>query len=343
MRPNTVSRHQVVLAAVLGSCLVVALAVAVVITRRSPPTCRVTAAASPTCGAWWGTALPDRQSQLVSAVARREQASGRGLDIVHTYHRFFDSFPTATETQLAKSGHLLLLNWEPTTRTGAAMSWSSIAAGRFDAAIDAEAGRLRALGMTALVSFSHEPELNYGSHGTATDFAAAFRHVVSRTRRDGAANVRWVWDLMGLADPVWHARYLQMWPGQTYVDWIGWDPYNFASCRGKPWQSFADLITPFYSWLNANGFGTTPFMLAEYGTVERPGDPTAKAAWLAAIPDAMRALPRLHALVYFDVGTPPANCNWQATTSAQASLAFAGLSHSSIFTPWHTVRPGSSG
>ena len=37
-----------------------------------------------------------------------------------------------------------------------------------------------------------------------------------------------------------------MWPGTGYVDWIAWDPYNFAGCRGRPWQNFTATVNPFY-------------------------------------------------------------------------------------------------
>jgi hypothetical protein len=310
----------------------VVLGVSLLLWQRSETRpCLVTQAVSPTCGSWWGSALPDQQSKLVAAVAAAERTTGRRLDIVHTYHRWFDAFPTLSERTLAGSGHLLLLNWEPNDRNNSPMSWQGIAAGKQDAVIESEAKRLALIGVPVLVSFSHEPELQFHQHGNAADFAAAFRHVVLRTRQAGARNVRWVWDTMGLSDATWQARYKQMWPGDDVIDWVAWDPYNFASCRGKPWHSFAQTVTPFYQWLKANGFGRKPFMLAEYGTIEQPRQADAKAAWLAAIPSAMRSFPNLRALVYFNLPAPPANCNWQVSTSPSAGSAFGALARSQRF------------
>ncbi|MGX7678187.1 glycoside hydrolase family 26 protein [Jatrophihabitans sp. DSM 45814] len=323
------SPKAVVISAV--AALAVLIGAGLVLYRPSGTKCEVTEASSPTCGSWWGSALPDLQSQLVTAVATEEQTTQRRLDIVHTYHRWFDVFPTASEKTLASQGHLLLLNWEPNDRMNTPMSWASIAAGKQDAVIDAEAKRLAALKTPVLVSFSHEPELQFHQHGSAADFAAAFQHVVKRSRQSGASNVKWVWDMMGLSDPVWQARYKQMWPGDNVVDWVAWDPYNFASCRNKPWLSFTQTISPFYQWLQSNGFGDKPFMLAEYGTIERPGQPQAKADWLASIPDALKKLPNLRALVYFNLPAPPANCDWQITTSATAGTAFTALAKSKQF------------
>jgi beta-mannanase len=181
------------------------------------------------------------------------------------------------------------------------------------------------------VSFSHEPENDIGEHGTNADYVAAFRHIYDRMQADGATNVKWVWNIMGLADPVWRAEYRSLYPGDAYVDWIAWDPYNWASCRSVKWQTFAQVVEPFYRWLIANGFGDKPFMLAEFGTVESPADTQAKASWFAAIPAALTAMPDLRALVYFDVPDPPANCNWQIDTSPRSLRAFDHLATSAPF------------
>lgn len=271
--------------------------------------------------------LPVNNSQLGAAVATQEADAGRPLDLVHTYHRWYDTFPTDAELGLARTGRTLYLNWEPLDAKGNPMPWAGIADGGHDKEIDALAARLRGQPVIFL-SFSHEPEKDYGTHGNAGQFAAAFRHIHDRLSTDGVTNVRYVWNVMGLADPVWLDRYRAFWPGSAYVDWIAWDPYNWASCQAghdRRWQSFAEIVRPFYDWLEHNGYGDRPFMLGEYGTVEAPGDPARKAAWLDAIPDELKRFPNLRALVYFDVGAPPANCDWQLSTSATAEQAFGRL------------------
>jgi hypothetical protein len=304
---------------------------------RSPGNgCRVRGGV-PSCGAWWGAALDTRDSALPGAVRGTEASTGRRLDIVHTYHRWQDAFPTSGERELVSGGRLLFANWEPVLPDGAGVSWADIAAGRQDRTIRSEAARLAALHRPVLISFSHEPELNYRSHGAVGDYAAAFRHVVTVSRQAGATQVRWVWDLMGLSDPVWQARYVTMWPGAAYVDWIAWDPYNAASCKQRAWQSFAQTVTPFYDWLDGQPFAAgKPLMLAEYGTIEGSAQ-DGKAGWLAAIPAALTRLPRLRALLYFDLPAPPANCDWLVTTSASATRAFGKLARSKAFS-WPSSR-----
>lgn len=326
-----------------ATAAVILLAVGLVLALRPASkarACGVTSTGSATCGLWWGAALTATNSALPEAVAAQQQATGRRLDIVHTYHRWYDDFPTASERALAGNGHLLLLNWEPVDQQGRLMSWASIAAGTHDAQINALAARLRTL-PDVLVSFSHEPEPSWPQHGGTADFVAAFRHIHDLMRAAGARNVSWVWDMIGLHNPIWLARYPQLWPGNNYVDWVAWDPYNSAGCQpGHRWQSFAQTVGPFYDWLEAHGFGDKPFMLAEYGTVEKPGDPAGKANWYAGIPAALGGLPNLKALVYFDIGAPPANCDWQTTTSATSARAFDELSRSKPFRATATLGIG---
>jgi hypothetical protein len=331
-RPS--SRRRVVLALAAVAVLIAAILTVTRFTSSGTVACRVSSTGAPSCGPWWGLAQNVTNSALPAAVQTEEAASGRRLDIVHTYHRWYDPFPTAAERSIAADGSLLFLNWEPTDQSGRPMAWTAIAQGIHDQQIDALAGALKSL-PTVLLSFSHEPELDYGQHGTEADFVAAFRHIHNRLAADGVTNVRYVWDLEGLTDPVWLARYASLWPGASYVDWIAWDPYNWADCRaghGRPdWQTFSQTVQPFYDWLEGHGYGSKPFMLGEYGSVEKAGDPGAKATWLDQIPSALKSMPNLRALVYFDVPAPPANCNWQVTTSAAATQAFARLATSGPF------------
>lgn len=64
----------------------------------------------PTCGGvWWGAAPGS------TALAAYETALGRSLDIVHSYHVDAQAFPTSEETAQSASGHLLLINWKPSS------------------------------------------------------------------------------------------------------------------------------------------------------------------------------------------------------------------------------------
>lgn len=315
---------------------VVVLLVVVALASAAPPSagagpagrdqpCGVSRTLVPSCGAWWGTAAYVRPGEtLDAAMSAAEARLGRSLDIVHNYHRWDDVFPSASELRRSGRGQLLLLAWSATRLDGSRVPWADIASGREDAVIDAAAARLAALGRRLFLTFNHEPEDDVGRNGSAADYVAAFRHIHRRLASEGVSNVVWVWTVMGLTNAPWPAAYGPLYPGPSYVDWIGWDPYNWASCRQRAWRSFRETVQPFYNWLigwtPASG---KPFMLAEYGTVEDPADSTHKARWYSNEVAALRTMPRLHAVVYFDFPAPPGNCEWRSDTTTASADAFA--------------------
>ena len=94
-----------------------------------------------------------------------------------------------------------------------------------------------------------------------------------------------------------------LYPGDDYVDWIAYDPYNWFEKSGT-WVSFKDTVKPFYDWLKANGHGDKPFMLGEFGAPDDPAYPTRQADWYQSIPsDLATSFPNLNSPVYFNSTT----------------------------------------
>ncbi len=246
---------------------------------------------------------------------------GRKLDIAHFYHLWDQPFPTPDERSLAAGGRYLLLNWKPARRGGGKVTWAAVASGREDAQIAATAARIRSLGAKLFLTFHHEPEDEVGQWGSAADYAAAWRHVHDTFAALGVTNVVWVWDMMGFVQG-WGGLYPQLYPGDRYVDWIAWDPYNWAGCRsGVKWRTFSEITRPFYDWATASHPGK-PLMLAEYGTMEQAAG--AKARWfLDELASLRTERPQLKAVVYFNTGPPDfGTCNWRVTSSPASLDAF---------------------
>jgi beta-mannanase len=256
---------------------------------------------APSSGALWGT------TQFTYGL---ESQVGRKFDIVHFYHQWTHAFPTAEERELANGGRILLLNWKPPTSSG---SWAAVASGQHDAQITTTANRLKSFGKKLFLAFHHEPEDNVGQYGSASDYARAFRRIHDVFERAGASNVVWVWNVMGYMG---HAHMFgQLYPGDQYVDWIAFDPYNWYGCKSgaKP-QSFAEITKPFYDWTAANHPGK-PLMLGEWGLREQPAGYPSKGAWFRdAISTLKASRARIKALVYFN--NLHDGCDWRITTSS---------------------------
>jgi beta-mannanase len=278
----------------------------------SPGPAGFTGAMAPNSGALWGTSKFDRSW---------EAQMGRKFDIVHFYHQWSQDFPTAEERALAAEGRLLLINWKSPG------SWPAVASGSQDGQITATATRLKAFGRKLFLAFHHEPENDIGAAGQPADYARAFRRVVDVFNRVGADNVIFVWNMMGFVGG--HGDiYPTLYPGDQYVDWIAYDPYNWYGCKsGHKARSFAEITKPFYDWTAANAPGK-PLMLAEYGLREQPAGSPSKAEWFRdELTQLKTTRTRIKALVYFN---NLHECDWRITSSSSSVAAYRDIGRDSF-------------
>jgi glycosyl hydrolase family 26 len=288
-------------------------------------TCTRSALEVPSCGVLWGVYSSS------TSITTLESQVGRQFDIVYHFHTFDTSseFPNASEVTLAASGHVLLDDWTAKLN-GKQLSWAAISNGTYNSEIDAEATKLKSYGKPVMLSFEHEADLttHIPSQGTAAQYAAAYRYIHNRFASDGVKNVIWVWTTTGYGG---HDATIQaLYPGSAYVDWVGYDPYNFAACHDESWKTFSDTVSPFYNWLESNGFGNKPFILPEYGTV--PGTGSEAAQWFNSIPSVLQAYPNIKALLEFDdTSSGPgavSTCNSVLTAASGEFAAFTAAGHS---------------
>jgi hypothetical protein len=292
--------------------------------------CAVSAKLVPSCGAWWGMYVPvASDSELTGAVGSEERFLGRRLGIIERYHDMSAGpdgiFPDPAERQLARD-HLLLFSWAPNVwSSGTWYPWRMVASGALDrSVIEPEARRLRAFGHTVFLTFAAEPDHVVPREGSPAQFVAAWRHVHGVFARLGVRNVVWVWTTEGYLP---HAGTIAaLYPGNSYVDWVGYDPYNYFTCHGAPWLSFSATVLPFYKWLISHNFGDKPIMLAEFSSAPDPRDPARAASWYRSVSTVARGLPDLKALIQWNATVP--GCDLRLADGSAAGRAYrqAGLS-----------------
>ncbi|MGC5032106.1 glycosyl hydrolase [Micromonospora sp. DT229] len=284
----------------------------------------------PSCGAWWGMYSPTNPQTWDHgrAITDVEAQVGRKFDVVHRYHDFSNNgsngaFPDTYQQQQMREGRLMFFAWESRVfSSGTVLTWKDVYSGRYDETIDAVAGRIRAVGQPVFIGFDHEPE-DEPAKGSDADFVKAWRYVHDRFGAAGVRNAVWVWTMMGWSGH--YDRYAGLYPGDRYVDWVAWDPYNFHVCNGGTvWKSPSTTIGSFYRWLDEKGIGAgKPRMLAEFGTNFDAADPNAKRRWFEEFPAALKAHPKIKAAIYFNspgVTTSTKTCNMTMNHDA-ASLA----------------------
>ncbi|MFJ2031636.1 glycoside hydrolase family 26 protein [Streptosporangium sp. NPDC087985] len=276
--------------------------------------CTPTLKLVPPCGAWWGMHVPaDSGGGLMPDVAAMEKKIGRKLDITISYHDMSDSdagrFFRDDESEIGND-RILFLGWESTIwQDNLNIAWRDIAAGHYDQAISDQAERVRKYGKPVLVGFDGEKDRDESGQNPA-EYIAAYKRIVDGFRNAGATNALWVWGVTGYYP--FRDRWKAYYPGDSYVDWISYDPYNFAICRGAEWQNFEQTVQPTYEWFQQNGFADKPLMLAEYGTESHKSDTSARANWYLDIPKVMKTMPNLKAIVQWN-NTDADHCNFSLT------------------------------
>ncbi|WP_149552476.1 glycosyl hydrolase [Streptomyces marokkonensis] len=284
--------------------------------------CGPTDLLEPPCGAWFGAFVPHDRDDLEDRVRAYEKRVGRTLDIVYTYHDM--SLPEGTrregqllspEEQRVGEDRMLLLSWESKWwggTKGQQPTWKEIAAGELDeSVIDVQARRIKdygeRTGKKVFLSFDLEMDTRTPDNGTPAEYVKAYRHIHDRFERLGADNVVWTWIITGYLD---HAGLFErMYPGDEYVDWIGYNQYNYYRCHETDWLTFAQTQTATHAWIRKNISDDKPLMLSEFGTAADPSRPGRQAEWYGQVPRVLKDLDGVKAALQWNHRDPGPHCD----------------------------------
>ncbi|MFF5102056.1 glycosyl hydrolase [Streptomyces sp. NPDC000134] len=296
--------------------------------------CRPTALLEPPCGAWFGAFVPHDSDDLAEKVHDYERRLGRRLDIVYTYHDMSAVTDTRLEGQLLTEqeqrvgeDRMLLLSWESKWWGGTERqqpTWRRIADGELDdSVIDVQAERIKEYGQRTgkkvFLSFDLEMDTRTPDAGTPEEYVRAYRHVHDRFRELGVGNVVWTWITTGYLR---HADLMRrMYPGDGYVDWIGYNQYNYYLCHRADWLSFARTQTATHDWVRAHISDDKPLMLSEFGSAADPDRPDRQADWYAGVVPVLKRLDGVKAALQWNHRDPGPHCDLSvANDAAWASL-----------------------
>ena len=224
-------------------------------------------------------------------------------------------------------GAVLQLFWDPTYNrpNDPHSTLRSVLAGEHDDYIRSWTRQVAEYGHPVIIRLWAEMNGNWqpyspGINGNTTaEFAPAWQHVVNLARSQGATNILWDWNP---DKPFTGATPLSsLWPGGSYVDWVGLDVYNFANAAHGAWQSFSAMMGPAVAAVRAVA-GTKPLMLNEVGCNNVTGQ--SKADWLTAM---YASLPTfgVRAVVYFDYAMDGAD--WRLSQPGTAMAAASAAVH----------------
>lgn len=234
------------------------------------------------------------------------------------------TFPTAQVDELHRNGTVPMIFWQPVgtgpaghpLQTSCGTDYSWIINGGWDDYIHSWANAAKGHGRI-LLRFAHEMDGSWFPYGdsrctnTTTKFKAMWRHVVGIFRHDGATNVKFVWSPL-----VATTGTKSLYPGNSWVDYVGFSAFNWAKSKHRPWLSLATLVQRATTGLTK--YSNRPWIITEMGSVHQSGQ--SRPSWLKAGYTAVyKSFPRIKLMVYFNIdmrNSAHDQPNWQLSTRA---------------------------
>jgi mannan endo-1,4-beta-mannosidase len=191
------------------------------------------------------------------------QAAGQQPNVAGYFSGWAQPFAGSFARQARAHGAVPLIQVDPTDA-----SVTGISAGTYDFYLRSYADSVRKFGHPVIIGFGHEmnaPWYPWGyRHVPARAFVAAWRHIVTLFRGQGADNVTWLWtinDSLGSTGPI-----TAWWPGAAYVTWVGIDGYFY-----RPSDTFTSVFGN--TIREVRSFSRKPVLLSETAVGPHAGQP----------------------------------------------------------------------
>jgi plastocyanin len=273
---------------------------------------------------------PDRQTALTNF----EALIGRPVAIERVYVLWNEVWPTADDLWSRDQGHTLYMSWNasPDDGSGCRM-WADIAAGVYDADIDARAEDIKGFGAPMFFSFHHEPTTAPPNHiacGTEAEYKAAWRHIHDKFVIDGVTNV--TYSITYTAQNFDKNRAKDFYPGDDIIDTIAADGYNWYGCpfHQGPWREMSEIFDSFYAF---GVLHNKPLIIAEYGSGEDPAVVGRKGQWFTNGADQLKKWPLIKGVSYFNVGNGGGSCDRYMDSTTSSLQAFSANGADPYFNP----------
>jgi hypothetical protein len=242
-------------------------------------------------------------------VADFAKAAGRQPNLVGYFSGWAEPFAASFAQRIRSHGAVAIVQIDPTYA-----SVPAIAAGNYDDYLRSYADGVRGFGHPVVIGFGHEmnaPWYSWGyQHVPPATFVAAWRHIVTLFRGQGADNVTWLWTIN--ADLKGTGQITSWWPGARYVTWVGIDGYYY-----RPSDTFANVFGRTIDHVRA--FTSKPVLLSETAV----GPEAGQFVKISNMFDGMRRYKTL-GLVWFDQAQHQGiyHQDWRIEDSPAAETAF---------------------
>ncbi len=242
------------------------------------------------------------------------------------YMDWATAFDTGVANRLNNNGYIPEMTWEPSLNSNG-VSYDDVVNGIYDPYIIQTAQTVKNLGFPIRIALA--PEMNAtwtpwgGLSGNNPDnFKAFWQHTVQIFDNQGANNITWIWSPNVIPyGPERVGSYGEMYPGNSYVDYMGLDGYNWGTSQPwSVWQSFREVFLDSYNELL--GVSSKDILIMEMASTELGGS---KAAWITDMYNELQnSFPRIKGFTWFHINK---ETDWRIDSSASAKASFAAGYH----------------
>lgn len=234
-----------------------------------------------------------------------------------------------------------LQTWEPWNGVSADPSFtlSTLVTGTWDAYITGFAQSLAAYKYPIILRLAHEMNQTYNAWSTGpgnpngntpAQYVTFWQYVWTKFQAAGVTNVLWMWcpNIFSTGGSTYSSNY----PGDSYVDFVGFDAYNNGTAISF-WGEAFDIYSQSYDLLRS--LTTKPIIIGETSTAEAGGsDPTGvtKPLWITRMltQTLPKSIPNVKGFLWFEENKQGVSgqTNWIVETSSSALSAYqTGLTY----------------
>jgi hypothetical protein len=289
-------------------------------------------------GAWLGAEVTNNVDGITwsQAISNHEAQIGRQLDILRNYHAPGGwTALTTEELNFIQAGRKVFVSFKPDAYWSNAVGFANGGSTNVDnqlASIALSVASIKPRKM--MVCVWHEPEKDVGTAGTTNQYVAMWQNVRGIFDTNGATNVLWCWVVENSGSSL-RKLLSGLWPGNSYVDWIGWDVY-----QGSNTVDYVSSQLSAYDYLVNNSdsihsYTAKPWAWTEWGVGIQGWFPTVSDqtnTFNAALN--RRLFPRVRYVAYFD------NDSWPNGSATSAILPSAWRAYSNFANSAYVTQQG---
>jgi len=294
--------------------------------------------AEPKHGAYLGVSLYDQNIDRLTTLEENISLHFAIVGIYQAWEGTHTSFDTTWAENVSYQHSIPLITWEPWLPVSgydrsedkvnqSKFRLTQITRGNFDSYIRTYATAVKDYRGLVMIRFAHEMNGNWYPWGstfnTPGEYIAAWRHVHDIFVQAGATNVTWVWSPNALYYDQ-HVPYTSQidafYPGDAYVDWVGFSAFNWAGqYKQNVWTTPDNLFSP---TVTALAKLHKPILIAETASADTYS-PEMKANWIRELATYMKDMPSLKGVIWFNATDNGIDWRIQSTKTSQQAFSEA--------------------